>query len=139
MQLCTVILMSSPDFCNVSLFCKICLNLGNFLSKVQNVCGIVAEVFQFLRKCCYCSSSGDTAGCNPSCPALTRGGAEGCTPARGWRPPPVVGTQWWVRSDRFFPFFLKFSAKFACFRLYRHRSLQVKRRFAAFFKIYQII
>ena len=35
--------------------------------------------------------------------------------------------------------FVKLSKVFACFRLYRHRSLQVNTRFSAFFKIYQII
>ena len=35
--------------------------------------------------------------------------------------------------------FGKISAKFARFRLYQHRSLQENTRFAAFFKIYQII
>ena len=33
----------------------------------------------------------------------------------------------------------KIPAKLARFRLYRHRSLRVNTRFAAFFKIYQII
>ena len=33
----------------------------------------------------------------------------------------------------------KISANFARFRLYRRRSLQVNTRFAAFFKIYQIL
>ena len=37
------------------------------------------------------------------------------------------------------PKICQFLANFARFRLYRHRSLQENTRFAAFFKIYQII
>ena len=45
----------------------------------------------------------------------------------------VVGTRRVVAN------FWQFLQNFARFRLYRHRSLQLNARFAAFFKIYQII
>ena len=65
--------------------------------------------------------------------ARARGGGapRGRGPARGMGPHGPIFCQ----DD------VKFSAKFARFRLYRRRSLQVNTntRFAAFFKIYQIL
>ena len=95
----------------------------------------------FFEKCIFGSrywytSTNDTARPNPPRSLLWRTELGGHGRGRG-RASPVR------RGAGYLPIFGEFSANFrqnfACSRLYRHRSLQVNTRFAAFLKIYQII